>query len=59
LSRHLRDGLRDEGERVFPFTHLSHLYAQGSSIYTTYVYRVGKDYAETHARWQKLKQSRQ
>jgi alkyldihydroxyacetonephosphate synthase len=52
----LRDGLRDEGERVFPFTHLSHLYAQGSSIYTTYVYRVGKDYAETHARWQKLKQ---
>lgn len=51
----LREGLHDEGERVFPFTHLSHLYAQGSSIYTTYVYRVGKDYEQTLARWQKLK----
>lgn len=53
----LREGLREEGERVFPFTHLSHLYAQGSSIYTTYVYRTGKDYAETQARWQKLKRA--
>lgn len=51
----LREGLREEGERVFPFTHLSHLYAQGSSIYTTYVYRAGKDYGETLARWKKLK----
>lgn len=53
----LRDGLGDEGERVFPFTHLSHLYSQGSSIYTTYVFRVGKDYEETLARWQKLKRA--
>ncbi len=51
----LREGLKDEGENVLAFTHLSHLYAQGSSIYTTYVYRVGRDYAQTQARWQKLK----
>ncbi|MBP8852294.1 MAG: FAD-binding oxidoreductase [Moraxellaceae bacterium] len=51
----LREGLRDEGEQVFPFTHLSHIYSQGSSIYTTYVFRAGKDYKETLARWQKLK----
>ncbi|MCC2638052.1 MAG: linked oxidase protein [Moraxellaceae bacterium] len=53
----LRDGLREEGEKVMAFTHLSHLYAQGSSIYTTYLYRVGRDYAETHARWEKLKRA--
>lgn len=51
----LCDGLSDEGERVFPFTHLSHLYSQGSSIYTTYVYRAGANYEETLARWEKLK----
>lgn len=51
----LRDGLRDQGERVYPFTHLSHLYAQGSSIYTTYVYRVGNSYDEALARWTRLK----
>lgn len=53
----LRAGLQDESEKVLAFTHLSHLYAQGSSIYTTYLYRVGRDYAETLARWKKLKQA--
>lgn len=53
----LRQGLKEEGEPVLAFTHLSHLYAQGSSIYTTYVYRVGRDYAETQARWEKLKRA--
>lgn len=53
----LREGLKDEGEPVLAFTHLSHLYAQGSSIYTTYAYRVGRDYAETQARWEKLKRA--
>lgn len=55
VEKALREGLADEGERVFPFTHLSHLYSQGSSIYTTYVYRVGSDYSQTLARWKKLK----
>ncbi|MDF3030099.1 MAG: FAD-linked oxidase [Moraxellaceae bacterium] len=53
----LRSALQDENEKVLAFTHLSHLYAQGSSIYTTYVYRVGRDYAETLARWEKLKRA--
>lgn len=53
----LRDGLKAENEKVLAFTHLSHLYSQGSSIYTTYVYRVGRDYAETQARWEKLKKA--
>ena len=51
----LRSALADENEKVHVFTHLSHFYSQGSSIYTTYVYRVGKDYQQTYDRWQKLK----
>ncbi len=53
----LRTALTAEAEPVLAFSHLSHLYAQGSSIYTTYVFRVGKDYAETLARWHRLKAS--
>jgi alkyldihydroxyacetonephosphate synthase len=37
--------LVDENETVLAFSHLSHVYGQGSSIYTTYVYRVGNSYA--------------
>ncbi|WP_313517762.1 FAD-binding oxidoreductase [Pseudomonas sp.] len=51
----LRDGLADEGEAVHVFTHLSHVYAEGCSIYTTYVYRPGVSYAQALQRWQQLK----
>jgi alkyldihydroxyacetonephosphate synthase len=47
--------LEDEGERVMVFTHLSHLYSQGSSIYTTYFFRCADDYPRTLARWSKIK----
>ena len=53
----LRHGLADEGERVHVFTHLSHVYGQGSSIYTTYVFRPGDSYAATLARWARLKRA--
>lgn len=51
----LRNGLSEEGEQVHVFTHLSHVYNEGSSIYTTYVFRPGASYAEAMARWHKLK----
>ena len=51
----LRQGLTDEGEHVHVFTHLSHLYPTGSSIYTTYLYRIAEDPQVTLARWRKLK----
>lgn len=51
----LREGLTQDKESVLAFSHLSHLYAQGSSIYTTYVYRVGRSYEETLDRWTRLK----
>ncbi|MDH4872584.1 FAD-binding oxidoreductase [Pseudomonas sp. BN515] len=57
IESSLRTGLKEEGERVHVFTHLSHVYGEGSSIYTTYVYRPGDSYAEALARWSKLKRA--
>jgi alkyldihydroxyacetonephosphate synthase len=51
----LSGGLAGMGERVHVFTHLSHLYPYGSSIYTTYLYRCAADPDETLRRWQLLK----
>lgn len=51
----LRSGLEESGERVHVFTHLSHLYPYGCSIYTTYLYRLATDPDETLQRWQILK----
>jgi len=43
------------GERVHAYTHLSHLYAQGASIHTTFIYRLAGDYDADLARWRQLK----
>jgi alkyldihydroxyacetonephosphate synthase len=51
----LRSGLESVGERVHVFTHLSHLYPYGSSIYTTYLFRIADDPDETLHRWRVLK----
>jgi len=42
-------------ETVHVFTHLSHFYGQGCSVYTTYLFRAGSDYDEAMKRWEKLK----
>ena len=57
IEDNLRNSLQDEGERVHVFTHLSHFYSQGCSIYTTYAFRAGDSCDTTHARWQKMKHS--
>jgi len=44
-----------EKENIHVFTHLSHFYGQGCSVYTTFLFRMGSDYAETMKRWEKLK----
>lgn len=53
----LKHALDDEGEKVHVFTHLSHVYATGSSVYTTYVFRLADDPSVTLARWKKLKEA--
>ncbi len=55
LEQALREGLADIGERVLAFSHLSHVYPHGSSVYTTFVFRLGPNAAETLARWEVLK----
>ncbi len=59
IGRTLRHGLQDRpesrDERVHAFTHLSHVYPSGTSIYTTGVFRLGPDPHETFARWAALK----
>ena len=42
-------------EPVLVFSHLSHMYAQGCSIYTTYVFKNAASYAATHERWRACK----
>jgi alkyldihydroxyacetonephosphate synthase len=51
----LMPGLEPLGERVHVFSHLSHLYPYGSSIYTTYLFRIADDPGETLQRWRTLK----
>ena len=48
------DALARHGERVHAYTHLSHLYAQGASVYTTFVYRLSGSYEGDLARWRAL-----
>jgi alkyldihydroxyacetonephosphate synthase len=42
-------------QQVHVFTHLSHLYPTGSSIYTTYIFRLRPDPDETLSRWERMK----
>lgn len=55
MQEAVRNALSDEGENVMAFTHISHVYKQGASLYTTYFFRAAKDHATTLQRWQKIK----
>ncbi len=51
----LGGAIEKEGGPTHVLTHLSHLYPQGSSIYTTVIFRTAKTYEETLKRWKRLK----
>ncbi|WP_201580633.1 FAD-binding oxidoreductase [Psychrobacter glacincola] len=55
MQEAVKNALSDEGENVMAFTHISHVYKQGASLYTTYFFRAAKDHASTLNRWQKIK----
>lgn len=55
IEDNLRNGLVEDHQSVHVFSHLSHVYPQGSSIYTTYVFPVADNYRNTRARWRHLK----
>jgi len=47
--------LEADGERLHTYTHLSHIYAQGASVYTTFAYRLAGNFEDDLARWRRLK----
>lgn len=49
--------LDPEGEKIHVFSHLSHVYSTGSSIYTTYVFRLADSPEETLQRWKRIKKA--
>jgi alkyldihydroxyacetonephosphate synthase len=51
----LQTSLEKMGERAWVFAHLSHVYADGASIYVTYLFRRAADPDETLARWAAMK----
>lgn len=51
----LHNSIEGSGERVHVFTHLSHMYSQGASIYTTYLFRIAEDPDQTLQHWQAMK----
>jgi alkyldihydroxyacetonephosphate synthase len=51
----LRGALAERGEQVLAFTHLSQVYPTGSNLSTTFIFRLGTDAEDTHARWLALK----
>lgn len=55
VEKALSTALSHRGEKVHAFTHLSHAYLDGSSLYTTYLFRLAKDPDETLDRWRTLK----
>lgn len=44
-----------DNERVHCFTHLSHVYRSGCSVYSTFAFRAGGDYERDYERWRRLK----
>jgi alkyldihydroxyacetonephosphate synthase len=55
IEKTLSNGLAQWNEKVHVFSHLSSVYPTGSSIYTTFVFRVAGTPHETLARWKILK----
>jgi alkyldihydroxyacetonephosphate synthase len=51
----IRHALEEENETVLAFSHISHVYTNGGSMYITYLYRRARDPHRTLARWQKIK----
>lgn len=49
------DTLALYGQKLHTYTHLSHIYAQGSSVYTTFVWPMAPDYETNLERWKSLK----
>lgn len=57
IEEGLRNALNVVNEKVHVFTHLSHVYPHGTSLYVTYLFRLADSPSETMSRWQVLKKA--
>lgn len=57
IEESLRNALNGVNEKVHVFTHLSHVYPHGTSLYVTYIFRLADSPSETMSRWQVLKKA--
>jgi alkyldihydroxyacetonephosphate synthase len=55
IETSIREAMAEFGEPVHIFTHLSHVYLHGSSVYTTLLFRLAGDPEETLTRWRRMK----
>lgn len=55
IENAIRSSMENYGERVHIFTHLSHVYPHGSSVYTTYLFRLADDPEQIISRWRTMK----
>lgn len=51
----IEDALAEQGERALAFSHLSHVYSEGASVYTTIIFRIAPDPDETLSLWHAFK----
>jgi alkyldihydroxyacetonephosphate synthase len=42
---------------IHAYTHLSHVYAEGSSVYSTFIFPIASTYEENFARWTRFKRA--
>lgn len=57
IDNSIKESLSDIGEKVYVITHLSHMYSHGSSLYTSYIFRLGNTPKETLERWERIKKA--
>lgn len=55
IEEALHTALAEEEEAVHAFTHLSHFYSNGCSVYSTYLFRRAPEPERTLERWRRLK----
>jgi alkyldihydroxyacetonephosphate synthase len=55
VKESITNALMAQDEKVLVFSHLSHIYQHGASLYFTYLFRRSDDPQVTHHHWQKIK----
>ena len=57
VEKSLHEAIKPDGETIHVFSHLSHVYSSGSSIYTTFLFRLAETPQKTLRVWKQLKQA--